>query len=211
MRNLKKLFAVAFLLITSFCIVQPVKAGNFELTKSSTTIVTGQSTTLKISGLSSKNVKWKSSKPSVVKVSSAGKITGKKIGSATITGTYKKIKFKCKVTVIKKDLNKTLYNDSNYKITLSRITKSGVYLKVKNKGNSDVDLSIKYIILDDEYHDESVNNAISPSNYERTLYFEFEDSIANINAKYIKLSIGTWDSNTGYIIKYLSIPKTKIR
>lgn len=64
----------------------------------------GQSRTLKISG-TKKKVTWKSSKPSVVKVNSKGKMSAKKSGTATITGTVKQNKkqsarkYTCKVRV----------------------------------------------------------------------------------------------------------------
>lgn len=64
----------------------------------------GQSRTLKISG-TKKKVTWKSSKPSVVKVGSKGKMTAKKSGTATVTGTVKQDKkqsvkeYTCKVQV----------------------------------------------------------------------------------------------------------------
>lgn len=64
----------------------------------------GQSRTLKISG-TKKKVTWKSSKTSVVKVNSKGKMTAKKSGTATITGTVKQNKkqsakkYICKVQV----------------------------------------------------------------------------------------------------------------
>ncbi|MBO5484565.1 MAG: Ig-like domain-containing protein [Lachnospiraceae bacterium] len=64
----------------------------------------GQSRTLKLSG-TKKKVTWKSSKKSVVKVNSKGKMTAKKRGTATVTGTVKQNKkqsakkYTCKVRV----------------------------------------------------------------------------------------------------------------
>ncbi|MCR4604790.1 MAG: Ig-like domain-containing protein [Eubacterium sp.] len=46
-----------------------------------------------------KNIKWKSSKSSVVKVYKDGMVYGVKKGSAKVTATYKKKKYTCKVTV----------------------------------------------------------------------------------------------------------------
>lgn len=58
----------------------------------------GQTSRLKISGTKAK-VKWKSSNKSVVSVNSKGKLTAKRSGTATITGTVKKKKYSCSVRV----------------------------------------------------------------------------------------------------------------
>ena len=47
----------------------------------------------------SKKIKWKSSNKKVATINSKGKIIAKKKGKATITATYKKKKYTCKVTV----------------------------------------------------------------------------------------------------------------
>lgn len=68
------------------------------LNKKSITLYVGKTQKLKVNG-TNKKVKWSSSKKSVASVSSSGKVTAKKKGSATITAKIGKTKFKCKVTV----------------------------------------------------------------------------------------------------------------
>ncbi len=74
------------------------KTTQVKLNKSKVTLCEGKSITLKISGTSGK-VKWSSSKSSVAKISSKGKIIAKKKGSTVIKATVNKKTYKCKVTV----------------------------------------------------------------------------------------------------------------
>ena len=71
-------------------------------------------------GTKAPKVKWKSSKPSVVKVSSKGKLTAKKAGKATITASIKTsvgtFNAKCKVTVVKKYTIEELKKIANKKV-----------------------------------------------------------------------------------------------
>jgi|GEM_PF-1132072 len=87
-------------------ITVPQLVTRLSLNKSSATILTGKSVTLKAtaspSNATNKNVTWTSSNTSVAKVSSAGKVTGKKAGTATITAKAKDgsgKKASCTVTV----------------------------------------------------------------------------------------------------------------
>lgn len=73
-------------------------AGTVKLNKSSLSLLKGKTYTLKLSGTTAK-VKWSSSKTSVATVSSKGKVTAKKKGTAVITATAGGKKYKCKVTV----------------------------------------------------------------------------------------------------------------
>ncbi|WP_343208211.1 Ig-like domain-containing protein [Anaerolentibacter hominis] len=59
----------------------------------------GQKFELKIDNYDSSKVKWSSSNKKVITVSKKGVITGKKLGSATITGKYDGMTVKSKVTV----------------------------------------------------------------------------------------------------------------
>lgn len=69
-----------------------------SISKKSVALKKGSSTTLKLSGTNQK-ITWKSSNTSVATVSSKGKVTAKKKGSATITATVLKKKYTCKITV----------------------------------------------------------------------------------------------------------------
>jgi len=89
------------MLLFVLCITYEADAGTsaFNLTTQSKSIAGGKSIALKINGIKSKKVKWKSSKPSVATVSKTGIVTGIKKGKATITGKYRGIKFTVKITV----------------------------------------------------------------------------------------------------------------
>lgn len=74
-----------------------VQAASVKLSKSSLTLYVGKSATLKVNGTKS-NVKWSSSNKSVATVTTKGKVTAKKAGSATITAKVSGKSLKCKVT-----------------------------------------------------------------------------------------------------------------
>ena len=76
-------------------------------------------------------------------------VTAKKVGTATITGIYKSIKFKCKITVqnIKK-LNKLLYSGEYGKLWLKEINSNGLVMKFKNTTKKDIWLYSEYFVLD---------------------------------------------------------------
>ena len=68
-----------------------------KINASKASVNVGASKTLKVANAS--NIKWSTSNKAVVTVSSKGKITGKKAGTATITAKAGKTKVTCKVTV----------------------------------------------------------------------------------------------------------------
>jgi len=80
-----------------------------KLSFSSIKVAKGDSTQIKLNGASGAII-WKSSKTSVAKVSSKGKVSAVKEGAATITATYNKKSYNCKVTVTKKTLYSTAYS-----------------------------------------------------------------------------------------------------
>lgn len=75
-----------------------VEAATVKLSKSSLNLTVGCSYTLKVTG-TAKKVSWSSSKSSVAAVSSKGKVTAKKEGTAKITAKVGGKKYTCKVTV----------------------------------------------------------------------------------------------------------------
>ncbi|MGN0325920.1 MAG: Ig domain-containing protein [Lachnospiraceae bacterium] len=93
-----KCILFSFFVMMSLMLIQMQVFATPEISKSKVTISVGSSTHLKLSGVTSK-ISWKSSKPSVATVSSSGKVTGKGIGTAKITATYKGKKYNCMVTV----------------------------------------------------------------------------------------------------------------
>lgn len=96
-----------------------------KLNKTKATVYVGKSTQLKVTG-TTKKVTWKSSNKKVATVTSKGKVTAKKKGTATITATVSGKKYTCKVTVkeiaLKSiSLNKTsltLDKGNKYKLTV---------------------------------------------------------------------------------------------
>ena len=87
------------------------------LKKSKESIIVGNTTTIKVKsfkGLSNKNLTFSSSDKKIATVSSKGKVTGKKAGTATITVTSlinKKVKAGFKVTVKTADMIDTDYSE----------------------------------------------------------------------------------------------------
>ena len=79
-------------------IVEVQAKAKIKLNATKKTIDKGKTYTLKVSG-TSKKVKWSSSNKSVATVSSKGKVTAKKAGTATISAKVSGKTLKCKITV----------------------------------------------------------------------------------------------------------------
>ena len=99
----KRFISVLMMLIMVFTIsVPPVISNAATISKQKATMEIDSVLTLKVSGAS--NVKWTSSNKKIAKVTSKGKITAKKEGTAIITASFNKTKLTCTVTVV--DSNK---------------------------------------------------------------------------------------------------------
>ena len=108
---------IVLILIATACITLPTilpeeigvssvaMAATVALNKTKATIVAGSTVKLKVTG-TSKTPTWSSSNTKVAKVSSSGKVTGVKAGTAVITAKIGKKKYECTVKV-KVTLNKT--------------------------------------------------------------------------------------------------------
>lgn len=88
-------------------------AASYKMTKksSSTTLSKGHKLTLKLSPkkvkVNTKKIKWTSSNKKIATVTSKGVVKGINTGKVTITAKYKKVSYKCKITVVKNEfLNK---------------------------------------------------------------------------------------------------------
>lgn len=109
---------------------------SIKISNKSITLIVGQSRTLKVKGTKSK-VKWQSNKRTVARVTSKGKVTAKKKGTATITAKVEKKKLACKVKVENPKL-------SAASLTMNVDEEAEIYLKgcsheVKwSSGNTDV-------------------------------------------------------------------------
>ena len=82
-------------------VVSTQAAAKVKLNRKKATITVGKSVTLKVKN-AKKKVKWSTSNKKVATVNKKGKVTGKKAGKATITAKVGRQKYKCKVTVKKK-------------------------------------------------------------------------------------------------------------
>lgn len=115
---------LCLLIILSVCFVPDVDAGTptLNLTNSTYYIEVGKSFAIKLNGLKASKVKWSSSNKSVATVSKKGVVKGIKKGTATITGKYKKIKFKVKITVTGKNNVKHTFKDLTIEYKGSEMT-----------------------------------------------------------------------------------------
>lgn len=102
----KKIYALLLSMILLLTSAAPVSAASTHLSKSKITIGVSQNYTLKLSN-NKKKLRWSSSKRSVATVNSKGKVTGKKKGTAVITATVGKSKYKCTITVKKPVMSKS--------------------------------------------------------------------------------------------------------
>lgn len=103
MKNVKyrKKSFLSFVVVMLFCLLLfPVSAdaASVQLNKTSLSLATGKTYTLKISGTKSK-VTWSSSKKSVATVTSKGVVKGIAPGTASIKASVKGKSYTCKVTV----------------------------------------------------------------------------------------------------------------
>lgn len=96
---------LAVLLVSLFVMPFTAEAAKKpQISAQKSTIAVGNTKTLKMKNTKGK-VTWKSSKPSIAKVSGKGVVTAMKKGSATITAKVSKKKYSCKVTVTAAKLN----------------------------------------------------------------------------------------------------------
>ena len=109
MKKLKSLLVSLVLALACISMVTStdvVEASSIKLNKTSLTIYTGKTSTLKVSG-TSKKVTWSTSNKKVATVSSKGTVSAKSSGTATITAKVNNKNLRCKVTVKKTTINKT--------------------------------------------------------------------------------------------------------
>lgn len=136
MSNLKKktwkyILALSFfVLLVSAGNIQPVQAA-VKLNASSMNLCVGERAKLSLTG-TSKKTKWKSSKPSVIKVSSTGTVAAKGAGTATVTATVGTKNYSCKFNV-----NNTFKVDKT-SISIKKNTGVTAYLAVNGAVNASV-------------------------------------------------------------------------
>ena len=89
---------LALMMIVTVAVV-PASAASVKLSRSSISLTKGYSTTLSVSGATSK-VTWSTGNKNVATVSSKGKVVGKKVGSTYIYAKVNSSTLKCKVNVV---------------------------------------------------------------------------------------------------------------
>lgn len=112
-----------------------VEASSIKLNKTSLTIYTGKTSTLKISG-TSKKVTWSTSNKKIATVSSKGTVSAKSSGTVTITGKANNKNLRCKVTVKKTTISKTSTSLNVGQTTTLKLT--GATLKSSKSSNTSI-------------------------------------------------------------------------
>ena len=154
MKKLKSLLISFVLALTCVSMVTStdfVQAASIKLNKTSITMYTGKTSTLKVSG-TSKKVTWSTSNKKVATVSSKGVVSAKSAGKATITAKVSNKNLNCKVTVKKQTTSKNTarkayYNFlKSYKFTTDPSTRAFNLIYINN------DSIPELIVFDGDYH-----------------------------------------------------------
>ena len=155
MKKLKSLLislALALVCVSMVISTDVVEAASVRLNKTSITMYTGQTSTLKVSG-TSKKVTWSTSNKKVATVSYRGVISAKSSGSATITARVNNKNLKCRITVKKQSTNnkkaalKAYYSFlKSYKFTTDYSTRGFNLAYINN------DSIPELVVFDGDYH-----------------------------------------------------------
>ena len=155
MKKLKSLLislALALVCVSMVISTDVVEAASVRLNKTSITMYTGQTSTLKVSG-TSKKVTWSTSNKKVATVSSRGVVSAKSSGSATITARVNNKNLKCRITVKKQSTNnkkaalKAYYSFlKSYKFTTDYSTRGFNLAYINN------DSIPELVVFDGDYH-----------------------------------------------------------
>lgn len=124
-----------------YTLTQVITVTNMSLSKSKSSLTVGKKFTLKLTNTRSYSVIWTTSNASVATVSK-GAVTGKKIGTATITACCRTVKFTCKVTVMDNEKQLTTYD-----IKLSDIPKNQGFIVLNKVAYSGADLKISATVF----------------------------------------------------------------
>ena len=154
MNKLKSLLISFVLALTCVSMVTStdfVQAASIKLNKTSITLYTGKTSTLKVSG-TSKKVTWSTSNKKVATVSSKGVVSAKSPGQATITAKVSNKNLKCRVTVKRPTTSKKAalrayyYFLKDYNFTYSSSTRGFNLAYINN------DSIPELLVFDGDYH-----------------------------------------------------------
>ena len=178
-----------------------------NLTSDSYTLSQGKTLQLKINGVKAKKVKWKSSNKKVATVSKNGTVKAVKSGNATISGKYKGITFKTKITVKENatTYNKILCEDDKLRVMLKEIKNGKIYIILENKHNKEIEVFGDIFEINGESYSDDIWEYVQPGfkcNCKLTLYDEDDKTIDyTFNQGHFKGSFtyyytSDYDSNT---------------
>ena len=119
------------------------EAYEFELPVPYATVHKGESVTPEYELYASGSIKWTSANPTIATVNQSGKITGKKVGSTTVTATYKEITYNISVSVCDLAIDVSHYQG---KINWSLVKSSGVSVAMlkATEGTGYIDPTFNY-------------------------------------------------------------------
>lgn len=137
--------AMAVSVASSASVTDSQAAVKGKLNKTKATIATGKTVQLKVKNKGKAKVTFSSSKKKIAKVTSKGKVTGVKKGTATIIAKVKNgaasKKLKCKITVLKGAKTLAVLDSNKKKVTTVSVEKYGkVELKSKITPSSSNDI-----------------------------------------------------------------------
>lgn len=145
-KKLLSLLLLIVMLVSVIPVSKTIAAEKIKLNKVKAVLEVDAKLALKLGDIAATDVKWSSSAKKVATVTSKGVVTAKGEGDATITATYNKKKYTCKVTVV--DSNKeeveedvVLYEDDNVKIYFKGIGEKGVEFWIENL--TDINITIQ--------------------------------------------------------------------
>lgn len=146
---MKQRKSIAFLLalavfITAIWIPVPAQAAAMKISHKTLNLTVGDTKTLKVTTSLKGKVSWKSSDNKIAAVTSRGKVTAKKPGTAKITAKLKGKSVSCKVTVKKKDMKaQAKDNAKKYKKQIEQVLKyTNQYRKTAGQKNLVLDTDL---------------------------------------------------------------------